>query len=204
MVLVKNHEFHIQPPIHPDSVFQIRYWNIRSGSELRNGMDGAEYSPSDVLMGSIIQSFRAVDSLNVCSDFWNHHSRTHDRLLFLRFVKGSGRCIDGMVAKSLVTLELPQGSIKQLHAAAGERSSLSVCSYPGCNSHSDLIHPWSDNVYFSGFSGITHKLSDCTGSPGAPSVRHWICDLDCNTVSRIRSGQGYACRRVLCLGGHAS
>ena len=204
MVLVKNHEFHIQPSIHPDPVFQIRYWNIRSGSELRNGMDGAEYRPSDVLMGSIIQSFRAVDSLNVCSDAGNHHSRTHDSLLFLRFGKGSGRCIDGMVAEPVVTLELSQGSIKQLHAAAGERSSLPVCSYPGCNSHSDLIHPWSGDVYFSGFSGVAHKLSDCTGSSGAPSVCHWICDLDCNTVSRIRSGQGYACRGIFCLGGHVS
>ena len=204
MVLVKNHEFHIQPPIHPDFFFSIRHRHIRSGSELRNGMDGAEYRPSDVLMGSIIQSFRAVDSLNVCSDAGNHHSRTHDSLLFLRFGKGSGRCIDGMVAEPVVTLELSQGSIKQLHAAAGERSSLPVCSYPGCNSHSDLIHPWSGDVYFSGFSGVAHKLSDCTGSSGAPSVCHWICDLDCNTVSRIRSGQGYACRGIFCLGGHVS
>ena len=201
MVLVKNHEFHIQPPIHPDFFFSIRHRHIRSGSELRNGMDGAEYSPSDVLLGGIIQSFWSIDSLNVCGDSGNHHSRTHDSLLFLRFGKGSGRCIDGMVAKSLVTLELSQGSIKQLHAAAGERSSLPVCSYPGCHPLFDLIHPWSDNVYFPGLFGITHKLSDCTGSSGAPSVCHWICDPDCNTVSRIRSCQGYACGGSFCVGG---
>ena len=167
-------------------------------------MDGAEHLTSDVLMGSIIQSIRAIDSLNVCSDSWNYHSRTHDSLLFLRFGKGSGRCVDGMVAKSLVTVELSQGSIKQLHAAAGERSSLSVCTHPGCNSYFDLIHPWPGDEYFSGLSGIAHKLSDCTGSPGAPSVCHWFCDPDCDTVSRIRSGQGHACRRVFCLGGHVS
>ena len=167
-------------------------------------MDGVEHLPPVVHMGSIIQSIRAIDSLNVCGDSWNHYSRTHDRLFFLRFGKGSGRCVNGMVAEPVATLELSQGSIKQLHAAAGERSSLSVCSYPGCNSHSDLIHPWSGDVYFSGFSGVAHKLSDCTGSSGAPSVCHWICDLDCNTVSRIRSGQGYACRGIFCLGGHVS
>ena len=167
-------------------------------------MDGAEHLTSDVLMGSIIQSIRAIDSLNVCSDSWNYHSRTHDCVLFLRFGKGSGRCVDGMVAEPMASLELSKGSIKQLHAAAGERSSLPVCSYPGCNSHSDLIHPWSGDEYFSGLSGNAHKLSDCTGSSGAPGVCHWFCDPDCNTVSRIRSCQGYACRGVFCLGGHAS
>jgi len=201
---VKIHEFHIQPSVNPDFFFQIRYRNIRSGSELRNGMDGVEHLPPVVHMGAIIKRFRAVDSLHVRSHYWNHYSRTHDRLLFLRFGKGSGRCVDGMVAKPVASMELSQGSIEQLHDSAGERSALPVCSYPGCYPGTNIIDPWDDHVDHPGFHGHTDQYGDCTGSTGSPGVCHWINDFDRSTLSHFCRGQGYTHCRSFRLGGYAA
>jgi hypothetical protein len=190
---VINHEFPIQPSINPDPVFQIRYWNLRSGSELRNGMVGPKCLPAHVFMGKCNVGVRTFDPSNSGCRGRSDHIWLIGCFRVFRFGKGSGRCVDGMVAKSLASLELSKGFIKFIHAAAGERPSLPVRSYPGWHSWFNLIDHGNDHVDHPGLSRIAHKLIYCAGSLGSPGVCHWICDTDCNTVSRIRSGQGYAC-----------
>ena len=121
----------------------------------------------------------------------DHHSWSLGRVHVFRFSKGSGGCIDGMVAEPMASLELSKGPVKLVHAAAGKRSVVPVCTCSGCNFIPYLFRSRDYYVCLPGFCGNAYSIGNFNGSPSSPCIcdRDYISDR--HGFHFIRNGKGH-------------